>query len=111
MRKEDIIIGTPVIYWGIIKDNGERYDPKKTVIISEPWKLGHGQLVCKIKGISGGVDLEHLEPITPGSLTAAKLAGCKGITDRTIARAAEQMLAKNGVRTKVQVKTSGGRQK
>jgi hypothetical protein len=28
---------------------------------SEPWALGHGQVVLKITGITGGVCVEHLE--------------------------------------------------
>lgn len=27
-----------------------------TITTSEPWKLGHGTWVCKIAGVSGGVD-------------------------------------------------------
>jgi len=64
MEKSEIKIGTPVIYWGIIKQNGEKFNPKDTTITSEPWELGHGELVCKVEDISGGVAITHLEKIT-----------------------------------------------
>jgi hypothetical protein len=41
MKNSEIKVGTPVIYWGIVKQNGERFNPLKTVIASEPWELGH----------------------------------------------------------------------
>lgn len=61
MEPEEIIIGTPVIYWGVVKSNGQKLCPTETVIESEPWKLGHGEMVCKVKGKSGGVSISHLE--------------------------------------------------
>ena len=64
MTREEIKIGTPVIYWGVIKDNEERFYPLKTEIISNTWELGHGEIVCKVKGRSGGVSIKHLDPIT-----------------------------------------------
>lgn len=43
MRKEEIKIGTPVIYWGIIKRDGKKLDGFETEITSEPWELGSGE--------------------------------------------------------------------
>lgn len=63
MQKHEIKVGTPVIYWGVIKENGEKISPLKTVITSESWELGHGQTVCKIDGKSGGVCIKHLDLI------------------------------------------------
>lgn len=34
-----------------------------TAIRSEPWRLGHGQIVIKIIGRTGGVHVGHLELI------------------------------------------------
>lgn len=61
MNKEEIIIGTPVTYWGIIKEDGTKLNPVETEITSEPWYLSHGQLVCKVKGKEGCVSANHLE--------------------------------------------------
>ncbi len=46
MKLEEIKIGIPVIYWSVIKENGERFGPKETVITSDAWQLGHGEVVC-----------------------------------------------------------------
>ncbi len=63
MTKSQTIPGTPVTYYGVIKANGEKFDPFITKIASEPWDLGHGETVCKIEGKSGGVSIKHLEEI------------------------------------------------
>ena len=34
---------------------------EETVIRSEVWPLGHGELVVKVKGRAGGVSVSHLE--------------------------------------------------
>jgi hypothetical protein len=47
-------IGTAVVF---TKDDGTTVD---TVLESEPWQLRHGQWVCKIRGVSGGVDCARL---------------------------------------------------
>ena len=76
MERSEIKVGTPVIYWGVIKkETGERFNPFKTEISSEPWELGSGETVCKVVGKSGGVAISHLDKITFGSLMAAKLQG------------------------------------
>jgi len=103
MKASEIKVGTPVIYWGVIKDDGRRFDPLKTVIASEPWKLGHGEEVCKVAGKSGGVSLRHLDQITAGSLMAAKLSGLKEISDEDIAEATRDYFTKNGVNAEVSV--------
>lgn len=61
MKKEEIIIGTKVIYWAVIKADGSKHDPFETEISSEPWEMGSGHTVCKVLGKSGGVSIEHLE--------------------------------------------------
>ncbi len=73
MEQSKVIIGTPVIYWKVIKEDGMRLDPVKTEITSEPWELGHGEVVCKVKDISGGVSIEHLDLMTPGALFSASI--------------------------------------
>lgn len=80
MTEKQIKIGTPVIYWSIIKKSGERFDPIKTVIESDVWKLGHGLAVCKVKGVSGGVSIKHLQLETPVSLAIAQTHGMKDFT-------------------------------
>lgn len=62
MKKGEIKIGTPVTYWDVITDEGEKLFPLETEITSEPWELGHGETVCKVQGKSGGVSIKHLEP-------------------------------------------------
>lgn len=63
MKIQDIIPGTPVIYWSIIKVNGEKYNAMTSEIISVPWEISGGMIVCKIRGVSGCVSIKHLEPI------------------------------------------------
>jgi hypothetical protein len=40
-------------------DRGELIESE---ILSEPWRLGHGQWVVKVKGFSGGYDVERVQP-------------------------------------------------
>lgn len=61
MKVEEIKIGKPVTYYSVIKQSGEKMNPKPTIITSAPWTLGHGDIVCKVDGVSGGVLISHLE--------------------------------------------------
>lgn len=97
MQKSEIKIGTPVIYWGIIKENGERFNPLKTEIVSEPWELGHGETVCKVVGKSGGVAISHLDTITTGSLMAAQMQGLKEVSNEDILAATKKFFTDKGV--------------
>ncbi|PHR86014.1 MAG: hypothetical protein COA78_38470 [Blastopirellula sp.] len=36
----------------------------QTIIRSEAWELGHGDVVVKIEGRSGGYDIERITPIS-----------------------------------------------
>lgn len=63
MDKEQIKMGMSVIYWAIIDEKGKRSNPTQTTVTSEPWEVC-GTWVCKIQGVSGGVDIEHLEITT-----------------------------------------------
>ena len=103
MYAKDIKIGMPVIYWKVIKDNGERLDPIKTEIISEVWKLGHGDEVCKVKGVSGGVLIKHIDELTPGSLMTAKMQGLKEVSENDIKEQTEKFFNDRGVNCKVSV--------
>lgn len=105
MKLEEIKIGTPVIYWGIIKENGERHDPLKTEIISEAWEAGE-QIVCKVKGKSGGVSIKHLDPITPGSILAAQIQGCKDVSEKDFIAESEKFFAKQGVKVEFKINTT-----
>jgi len=60
MKKEDIKIGTKVIYWSVINGK-EKIHPVDTVIESEIWETGSGMPLCKVKGVSGGVYINHLD--------------------------------------------------
>lgn len=61
MKEQDIIIGTKVFYYPVIPDDSTFPRPKKTIITSKPWKLGHGEVVCKVRGITGCVSIKHLK--------------------------------------------------
>ena len=61
MKKEEIKIGMPVIFYHEIT-NGEKLHPVKTSIRSGVWNVC-GSEVCKVVGIAGGVCLTHLEPL------------------------------------------------
>lgn len=50
-------VGTKVKYYPILDEN--HYEESE--IRSEAWELGHGELVVKIKGRTGGVSVSHLE--------------------------------------------------
>ncbi len=102
MEKSDIKVGTPVIYWGIIDENGDRFDPLKTEIASEAWEVC-GEMVCKVKGKCCGVSIKHLDLITPGSLMAAKLSGLKEVSDDDIKVSTEQFFADKGVKATVTI--------
>lgn len=101
MKKELIKVGMPVIYWKVIKDDGQRFDPIKTEIASEVWELGHGEEVCKVKGVSGGISIKHLDEITPGSLMAAKMQGLKGVCDNDMKEHTEKFFKDRGVKCTV----------
>lgn len=62
-KDKDLKPGKPCMYYPIIKD-GEKLKGMKTVITSEPWKLGHDIMVVKVAGVSGGVSVDHVELIT-----------------------------------------------
>ncbi len=57
--KEQFAIARPVIYYKRMVD-GAGSDPVSTKITSAPWQLGHGEWVCKVDGVAGGVALSHL---------------------------------------------------
>lgn len=63
MKTEEVIVGTKVNYYSVITDDGSKLGKKSTEIMSEPWILGSGEIVCKVKGIVGGVSIKHLELI------------------------------------------------
>lgn len=50
-------IGEKVKYFPIMDELGY----EETEIRSEAWALGHGELVIKVKGRTGGVCVSHLE--------------------------------------------------
>ena len=50
-------VGTKVKYFPI----SDEKEYTETSILSEVWALGHGELVVRVKGITGGVAVAHLE--------------------------------------------------
>lgn len=101
MTADQIKIGTPVIYWAVIDEDSTRSFPTKTQITSDVWTVGSGEEVieeiCKVEGITGGVAISHLDPITPGSLLAAKLQGCKDVTDADFKQESEKFFSDRGI--------------
>lgn len=51
-------IGTSVLYFPIAGD--AHLDYQQAEVTSEPWQLGHGEIVVKITGRTGGVSVDHL---------------------------------------------------
>lgn len=52
-------IGTKV---EVTLDDGSKWI---TETLSEPWELGHGQMVVMLKGKSGGYDFKRVKEIQP----------------------------------------------
>lgn len=63
MKLQEIEVGKKVLYHPIIRKNGEKVGSKETEITSKAWELGHGDIVCMVEGVSGGVLISHLEEI------------------------------------------------
>jgi len=70
MENSEVKIGLPVIYYSVITEKGEKFYPQKTVIRSESWPLGNGEIGCKVEGIAGWVSLKHLDAIVPDAKDA-----------------------------------------
>ncbi len=63
MQQSQIKIGNPVIYWRVVTSWGDKFDPMHTHIISMPKPNYKGQMVCNVKGIVGGVLINHLQAL------------------------------------------------
>lgn len=61
MTKEEIKIGKKVKYFPIFGID----QFVETEIKSEPWDCC-GSIICRVDGVSGGVDIENLEEIENG---------------------------------------------
>lgn len=57
-------IGTPVRYYPKLPCGEDDFE--RSVIRSEPWILGHGDVVVAIEGFSGGKSIDHVLPIMKG---------------------------------------------
>lgn len=62
----DIEVGAPVI---VTKDDGAKV---ATTVTSKPWRLGHGDWVIGLDGISGGYDLSRVRRAPASEVTATK---------------------------------------
>lgn len=56
-------LGDPVKYHRVLPKR-EGIDPIETKVASEPWQLGDGTWVVRLKGKAGGVSTQFLEPST-----------------------------------------------
>lgn len=54
--------GTRVRYYPSASDS-ERF--VEGPLVSEAWELGHGDVIVKLEGISGGVSIRHLVILLP----------------------------------------------
>lgn len=63
MKEQEIIPGTPVRYWNVIMQDGEKLDPVNTTVTHEAWKLPSGHLVCMVADVRGCVSVSHLEKL------------------------------------------------
>ena len=61
IKLHEVVPFTEVIYWRYVDDDGNKEDPVKTYITTEPWKLGSGEYVCRLKSFSSAVSIKHLE--------------------------------------------------
>lgn len=75
MKKEELKINTPVIYWKVIKVTGEKFDPVFATVTGSAWTLPGGPELVNISGQSGGVNTDHLYPLHMQSFVEAIAAG------------------------------------
>lgn len=64
-------VGRPVRFYPV----AGHPDAEETKVRSEPWRLGHGEIVVKIDGRTGGVLVDHLELLPIAPLQAPLRAG------------------------------------
>lgn len=77
MQKSDVQEGREVIYWEKRNPDGSGENPTRTVLVSNKVEGQGDQATCKIleKGKEKIVPLRNVDPITPGAIMAAQLAG------------------------------------
>ena len=63
MKKEEVRIGLPVIYWSEKKEGGELSDPHNTTVISKPIELVGGKVVCRVACEKENVDIWQLTTV------------------------------------------------
>lgn len=100
MQLHQITAGMQVIYSPAEEKEGVHVPPMKAQIISTPRNTGNGTYTCTIstdKGVVCTVPISQLDPVTPGSLLAAKLKGLKEITDEEIKEATRIFFAARGI--------------
>ncbi len=61
MKKEDITIGSNVIYWTIITEDNRKLGKLKTTITSNVWTNKEGDNVCMVKHKTSPVKITNLE--------------------------------------------------
>lgn len=65
LKKEDLKKGDKVIYYSVMKENGDPFlfSGKHTTIISEPFISDAGILVCYVECTSGYVAVSNIKKI------------------------------------------------
>jgi hypothetical protein len=68
MNKSEIKIGKAVIFWRVVRKDGSKSEPVKTVITSDAWKLGRrvkdANYCCCVADVPRCVNIRNLEEIT-----------------------------------------------
>ncbi|WP_336092597.1 hypothetical protein [Leeuwenhoekiella sp. CH_XMU1409-2] len=72
MKVDEIIPGTPVIFYQKVSLAGFLSDPIETEILTAPWHTS-AKHFCKVKGHNTYVDIEHLAPLVTSSKRVKEL--------------------------------------
>lgn len=67
MNIAEIVIGTPVIFWKVVRKDGSKAEPFKTEITSKPWcfsrQTKNASYCCCVKDVPRSVNIRNLEKI------------------------------------------------
>ena len=97
MTKEEVTTGRPVIYWENVFDNGQQTNPSKSLILSDVLSVD-GIQSCMIDGKDNPVPIKNLDTISPGSILAAQLKGCKGLEGNAFENATKDFFEQRAVK-------------
>ena len=97
MTKEEVFKGRPVIHWETVCDNGQRTSPSKSLIMSDILSIDENPS-CMIDGKDNPVPIKNLDTISPGSILAAQLKGCKGLEGNVFENATKDFFEQRAVK-------------